>query len=276
MVSAQEKKAIEGRIAPLIEQDQNNALGSTKYSKSKEAMVQPVILTIDRYATVSGFLHIPARWEAHCKKSSITKTAVVMLSDGNGGLLGPSGIYASLAIILAEEHKMPVLRLEHRNPGVNYALKTSSRVEGAAFSGVEAAIAYLESTLKTDKFVFVGWSYGAEIAIASAAANKDKIVAVVGIACKNRDECLGAVIRRLYPDPVLLIHGADDTVVRASNSKDLEEAYNKQGKKANKGNLMLKLMLNDGHELSKSCIEVEDLIREFCIAVRDGSMPVWE
>src|SRR6266536_3473453 len=75
----------------LVSEQQSSPHGSD--ATPIHAKTLPVILTVDRFTTLPGFLHFPPDWADFCRTILIPKTAVIMLPNHKGGLLGPSGVY---------------------------------------------------------------------------------------------------------------------------------------------------------------------------------------
>ena len=62
---------------------------------------------------VSGFLHLPANY-ATGTLTSPNQTAAILLSGAGGGVVGPSGVYLSIADKLANVSRgIPCLRLDY-------------------------------------------------------------------------------------------------------------------------------------------------------------------
>ncbi|KAK3898133.1 Alpha/Beta hydrolase protein [Staphylotrichum tortipilum] len=181
------------------------------------------------------------------------RTAAILLSGAGGGVTGPSSIYLSLACKLATLGRgIPCLRLDYRYP---------AKAE-ACVRDVDAAKAYLHDMYGLDRFVLVGWSMGAAVALA-AAADDDRVVGCATLA--SQPLLKEAHIHALPPRPLLVMHGTADNTVVVGQSQHLWHLYGD-------GDRMLQVFEEDNHSLSRNAEEAEELLCEF--TARCAGVPV--
>jgi pimeloyl-ACP methyl ester carboxylesterase len=209
---------------------------------TKPSNANPITIKVDdsQDGAVPGILHLPPESEAATPSS----TAAILLSGAGGGIVGPSGIYLSLADKLpCMSHPIPVLRLDYRFPARNkYCVRD-----------VLAAMDYLEQQHRIANFVLVGWSFGG--APVFTVGGMDQRVAGCATVASQTAETGG--IRQLSPRPVLLLHGAGDRTLSPSCSERLFAMY------GGKGDRVLKLFDGDDHALTTNSLEAEVAIGEF-------------
>ncbi len=181
------------------------------------------------------------------------RTAAILLSGSGGGVTGPSSIYLSLACKLATLGRgIPSLRLDYRYP---------ADIE-ACVADVKAAKAYLHDMYGLDRFVLVGWSMGARVALASA-VDDDRVVGCAALAIQAPFK--EANIHSLRPRPLLVMHGTADNTAVVGQSEHLFHLYGD-------GDRMLQLFEQDNHSLSRNAEEAEELLCEF--TARCAGVPV--
>jgi hypothetical protein len=86
--------------------------------REKSCIVKPMSIEVEDGpdGAVPGFLHLPPTSSA----TPASKTATILLSDADGGVVGPSSIYLSLADKLASlKQSVPELRLDYGYPARN-------------------------------------------------------------------------------------------------------------------------------------------------------------
>ncbi|KAL2155697.1 hypothetical protein VTH82DRAFT_439 [Thermothelomyces myriococcoides] len=185
------------------------------------------------------------------------RTAAILLSGAGGGVTGPSSIYLSLACKLATLGRgIPTLRLDYRAAG---------RAEPCV-ADVRAGMAYLRDLYGLDRFVLVGWSFGAAVALA-AAADDPHVVGCAAVAADGAGSAppLPDLTARLPPRPLLLLHGSRDHTVEVERSRRLFDAYGAGHDRA------LEIFEGDNHTLSSNAERAEELLCEFvarCAGVR--------
>jgi hypothetical protein len=217
----------------------------------KASLAQTVSIKVDntKNGTAPGILHLPPE-----QKSA--KTAAILLSGAGGGVVGPSGIYLSLADKLpCLNHPIPVLRLDYRFPARNkYCVPD-----------VLAAMNYLEEEHNISKFVLVGWSFGGA-PVFTAGGMDQRVVGCATVASQTAET---DGIRSLSPRPVLLLHGTGDRTLSATCSERLYSMYGEMGDR------QLKLFDGDDHALTKNALQAEIAIGEFVmkcagVSLEDG------
>lgn len=202
----------------------------------------PITIKVDdsQGGAVPAILHLPS------ESRSANSTAAILVSGAGGGLVGPSGIYLSLADKLpCLKHPISVLRLDYRFPARNkYCVRD-----------VQAAMNYLEQKHSITKFVLVGWSFGGAPVFTVGGMDKR----VIGCATVASQSAETDGITQLSPRPVLLLHGTHDRTLNPSCSERLYSMYGGDGVRE------LKLLYNDDHALTRSSLEAEIMIGEFVI-----------
>lgn len=197
----------------------------------------------DRTGPVRAFLHVPQDYLRE-KGERCEKTAAILLSGADGGLVGPSSMYPSIADKMASLVRgIPVMRLDYRYPAnMNYCVPD-----------VLAAMEYLENKYVISRFVLVGWSFGG--ALVSTVGGSDKRVIGCAMVASQLAETAG--IKTMAPRSLLLMHGTDDRTMRYSCSQELYEDYGEDGEKE------LKLFEGDDHVLTEHSREAEELLCDF-------------
>lgn len=223
-------------------------------------------------STVSAYLHLPASAPtAHAPSSSSSQStnsgaAAILLSGAGGGVLGPSGMYVSLAARLASAGGITTVRQDFRRPA-----RTRSCV-----ADVRACMAYLSARHGIRRVVLIGWSFGGApvFTVAGGGSNSrpdddGAVVVVVGCATIASQTAETDGIRRLSPaTPVLLLHGTADTTLPPDCSTRLYHAYGDD----KDGSRELRLFEGDDHALSRNADEAETLLADFvrrCLLLDD-------
>lgn len=190
--------------------------------------------------TVPAFLHLP---ESHRNQQD---TAAILLSGAGGGVVGPSGIYISIADKLASlRNGLPVLRMDYRIPACNKYCVVD----------VLAAMDYLSSRYNVSRFVLVGWSFGGA-PVFTVGGQDSRVVACTTIASQTTEtEGIRAVGRRGVP--VLLLHGTGDRTLSPQCSERLYNMYGPKGKKK------VHYFEGDDHALTRNSNEAERMLCEF-------------
>ena len=207
--------------------------------------VRPISFKVfdDRTGPAKAWIHIPQNYFRE-RTEPREKTAAILLSGADGGMLGPSSIYPSLADSLANsDNGIPVLRLNYRYAArLNYCI-----------TDVKAAMKYLQSRYSILRFILVGWSFGG--ALVSAIGGSDERVVACAMVASQRAETSG--VRTMAPRPLLLLHGTCDRTMRYSASQELFEEYGEGGER--------RLMLVEGadHELSRHTRMIERVLCGF-------------
>jgi dienelactone hydrolase len=127
-------------------------------------------------------------------KAEGARGAIVMVSDFNGGLDGPAGLYEQLSEQL-QKAGITALRIDYREPN---DLRESIY---DVLAGVEAL-----RQQGVERVVLLGWSFGGSVVITAGVAS-NLVVGVATIACQN----FGAeVAPDLSPKNLLIMHGTND------------------------------------------------------------------
>jgi hypothetical protein len=224
--------------------DEYLGLSHAPNAKKTLSIVKPLSIKVQDGpdGSVSGFLHLPPT----ASSTPATKTGVIFLSGADGGVVGPSSIYLSLAEKLASlARPMPALRLDYRYPA-----RTKYCV-----SDVLAAMQELQDTYDIQSFVLVGWSFGGAPVFTVGGQDK-RVVGCVSIASQTADT---EGIRSLAPRPVLLLHGTGDRTLSHRCSERLYDMYGMEG------NRVLKLFEQDDHALTRNSRDAEQLIGGFIL-----------
>ncbi|MCL6471365.1 MAG: dienelactone hydrolase family protein [Firmicutes bacterium] len=153
------------------------------------------------------------------------------------------GLYPKLSEAL-REYNIASLWVSYRHP---------ASIEESVYD-VMAGIIFLESE-GIYRIALVGHSFGGAVVI-QAAARSGSVKVVVALATQS----YGAEeVSELSPDcSILLIHGADDTVLPSSNSRRVFEMAHEPKK--------LIILQENGHNLEKAAGEVEKLVREWVVS----------
>ncbi|GAA6027284.1 hypothetical protein JCM8097_002557 [Rhodosporidiobolus ruineniae] len=157
----------------------------------------------------SGLLHLPADGQMP------SKTAAILLSGAGGGVTGPSAMYVELAAKLpALEARIPVLRVSYRFPARTRPCVNDTR----------AAIRFLKQEHGVERFVLVGWSFGAAPAF-FVAGQDERVVGVAGLAPQTADALDGAREAGRRSCRLLLLHGTGDKTLDPRCSESLYAAW---------------------------------------------------
>jgi len=194
--------------------------------------------------TVPAFLHLPKNYQNQ------QSTAAILLSGAGGGVVGPSGIYISMADKLASlQDGIPVLRMDYRVPARNKYCVTD----------VLAAMDYLGAQYEISRFVLVGWSFGGA-PVFTVGGQDSRVVACATIASQTAEtEGIRAVGRRGVP--VLLLHGTGDRTLSPQCSERLYDMY------GSKGPRKVHYFEGDDHALTRNSTEAEKMLCEFIAGV---------
>lgn len=190
--------------------------------------------------TVPAFLHLPENYQNQ------QSTAAILLSGAGGGVVGPSGIYLSMADKLASlENGLPVLRMDYRIPARNkYCV-----------ADVLAAMDYISAQYSVSRFVLVGWSFGGA-PVFTVGGQDSRVVGCATIASQTAEtEGVRAVGRRGVP--VLLLHGTGDRTLSPQCSERLYDMY------GSKGQRKVHYFEGDDHALTRNSAEAESMLCEF-------------
>ena len=199
--------------------------------------------------TVPAFLHLPKNYQNQ------QSTAAILLSGAGGGVVGPSGIYISMADKLASlQNGLPILRMDYRIPARNkYCV-----------ADVLAAMDHLSAQYGVSKFVLVGWSFGGAPAF-TVGGQDSRVVGCATIASQTAEtEGIRAVGRRGVP--ALLLHGTDDRTLSPHCSERLYDMY------GSKGQRKVHYFEDDDHALTRNSVEAEKMLCEFIAGVAGSKM----
>jgi len=208
----------------------------------------PVVETLQikvndvRGGSVPAYLHMSPDHDSTAPPS----TAAILLSGAGGGVVGPSGIYLSMATKLAAlSATVPTLRMDYRFPARN----------AACCEDVLAAMEYLGTAFGFSRFVLVGWSFGG--APVFTVGGQDQ--RVVGCATVASQTAGTEGIRSLAPRSVLLLHGLEDSTLSPRCSEQLYDMYGPDGDRE------IKFFENDNHALTTSSVLAEELLIGFIV-----------
>jgi alpha/beta superfamily hydrolase len=199
--------------------------------------------------TVPAFLHLPKNYQNQ------QSTAAILLSGAGGGVVGPSGIYLSMADKLASlQNGLPMLRMDYRIPARNKYCVVD----------VLAAMDYLSAQYNVSRFVLVGWSFGGA-PVFTVGGQDSRVVACATIASQTAEtEGIREVGRRGVP--VLLLHGTGDRTLSPQCSERLYDMY------GSKGQRKVHYFEGDDHTLTGDSVEAEKMLCEFIADVAGVKM----
>jgi pimeloyl-ACP methyl ester carboxylesterase len=165
--------------------------------------------------------------------------AVICVSGAMGGLDGPADhIYPRLAGRLAE-HSISFLRLDYRQPNV-FEECVADVMAGCSFlKGIGATA-----------IVLIGHSFGAAVVIKAG-----ELVPMVRAVCAMSPQLYGTRQVENLEKPLLLVHGAADTVLSHEASEDIYRRANDPKQ--------IVLLADTGHGLMQSKAKVEELLVEW-------------
>ncbi|KAI7018273.1 hypothetical protein KC318_g4272 [Hortaea werneckii] len=196
----------------------------------------------------TAFIHTPQNYHRE-QAEGREKTAAILVPGNEGGVLGPSSIYLSIADKLASLNRgIPVLRLDHRFPA-----RTKYCV-----ADVLAAMNYLQNGYAVGRFVLVGWGFGGAT-VFTAAGQDSRIVGCATIASQS-DEADGIEDMARRALPVLLIHGTEDSILTADCSRRLSERY-RNASRGGEGEMAI--FEGDDHQLSQKALKAEEVLCDF-------------
>lgn len=207
--------------------------------------VKPLTIKVidGKDGAVPAFLHLPHNYQ---EKQSDThkRTAAILLSGAGGGVVGPSGIYLSIADKLASLNKaIPVMRLDYRFPARNQY----------CVSDVKAAMEYLQNKYSVSRFVLTGWSFGGA-PVFTVGGNDTRVVGCATVASQTAE---ADGVKQLSPRPLLLLHGTGDGTLSPSCSERLFRMYGTKGERE------LKLFDGDDHALTHNSLKAEEMLCSF-------------
>lgn len=217
--------------------------------------VKPLTIKVidGKDGAVPAFLHLPHNYQ---KEQSDTheRTAAILLSGAGGGVVGPSGIYLSIADKLASLSKgIPVMRLDYRFPARNQY----------CVADVKAAMDYLQNKYSVSRFVLTGWSFGGA-PVFTVGGNDTRVIGCATVASQTAET---DGLKHLSPTPLLLLHGTGDRTLSPSCSERLFRMYGTKGVRE------LKLFDGDDHALTQNAPKAEEMLCRFimkCAGVEIG------
>ncbi|RMX75968.1 hypothetical protein D0869_11147 [Hortaea werneckii] len=200
-------------------------------------------------SSTTAFIHTPQNYHRE-QAEGREKTAAILVPSNEGGVLGPSSIYLSIADKLASLNRgIPVLRLDHRFPA-----RTKHCV-----ADVLAAMNHLQNGYAVSRFVLVGWGFGGATVFTAAAGQDPRIVGCATIASQS-DEVDGIEDMARRALPVLLIHGTEDSVLDPDCSRRLSERY-RNASRGGEGEMAV--FEGDDHQLSHKALKAEEVLCDF-------------
>jgi dienelactone hydrolase len=232
------------KIAAYKAVSQPTNVAALRAAEKPTPVVEPLQIKVNdsRGGFVPAYLHMSPEHDSTAPPS----TAAILLSGAGGGVVGPSGIYLSMATKLAAlSATVPTLRMDYRFPARNEA----------GCEDVLAAMEYLATAFGISKFVLVGWSFGG--APVFTVGGRDQ--RVVGCATVASQTAATEGIRDLAPRPVLLLHGLEDSTLSPRCSEQLYDMYGPHGDRD------IKFFEGDNHALTKSSVLAEELLIRFVV-----------
>lgn len=243
-----------------------NISRASRTNSADEQTILPVVITVTRYSTTPGFLHLPSSWQTPSIFNEYSphtpvndNIGVVFLSGISGGVLGPSGMWPDIASEIAEKHNIPSLRLDYRHPATGN--------ESAAVTDLEAGLKYLAQYYGIYHTVLVGWSFGAGVCYRFGHSKFVKGIASVASVQALED------IAMFRPRPVYMIHGKTDDILPVSLGRQMEDAYwgdarTVDGRKRGPGQCELWTPDGNGHEIWRNRETAAENIVRFIVTVR--------
>ena len=128
-----------------------------------------------------------------------------MVGGSRGGVRGPAGVYAPLALRL-QVAGIAGLRLSYRHPN-RLAECVADVLAGVAWLGEHGI----------ERVVLIGWSFGGAVVIGAGAASEP----VAGVATVASQTYGADLVGRLAPKPLLLLHGTADRILADACSRRL-------------------------------------------------------
>lgn len=225
--------------------------------------VKPLTIKVidGKDGAVPAFLHLPHNYQQD-RSNPHERTAAILLSGAGGGVVGPSGIYLSIADKLASLNKgIPVMRLDYRFPARNHY----------CVSDVKAAMDHLQNEYSVSRFVLTGWSFGGA-PVFTVGGNDTRVVGCATVASQTADT---DGVKHLSPRPLLLLHGTGDKTLSPSCSERLFKMYGTKGERE------LKLFDGDDHALTQNSLKAEEMLCSFIMKcagaeIGDGESKIME
>jgi len=232
------------KIAAYKAVSQPSSVAALEAAEKPTPVVEPLQIKVNdsRGGFVPAYLHMSPEHDSTAPPS----TAAILLSGAGGGVVGPSGIYLSMATKLAAlSATVPTLRLDYRFPAR----------DAACCEDVLAAMEYLGTAFGITRFVLIGWSFGG--APVFTVGGEDQ--RVVGCATVASQTAGTEGIRSLAPRPVLLLHGLEDSTLSPRCSEQLYDMYGPDGDRE------IKFFEGDNHALTTSSVLAEELLIGFVV-----------
>jgi pimeloyl-ACP methyl ester carboxylesterase len=172
--------------------------------------------------------------------------AVICVGGAMGGLDGPADrLYARLPAGLAA-HSISVLRLDYRQPNV-FEECVADVLAGCSFlKGIGAL-----------SIALVGHSFGGAVVIKAG-----ELAPIVAAVCSLSPQLFGTRQVENLERPLLLVHGAADTILDHEASEDIYRRANDPRQ--------IVLLADTGHSLARSKQKVEALLLEWLPARLNG------
>lgn len=226
-------------------------------------VVKPLTIKVadGKDGAVPAFLHLPHNYQYE-QSDTCKRTAAILLSGAGGGVVGPSGIYLSIADKLASLNKgIPVMRLDYRFPARNRL----------CVSDVKASMDYLQNEYSVSQFVLTGWSFGGA-PVFTVGGDDTRVIGCATVASQTTET---DGLKRLSPRPLLLLHGTGDKTLSPSCSERLFKMYGTRGDRE------LKLFDGDDHALTQNTLTVEEMLCKFImkcagVEIGDGESKILE
>jgi predicted esterase len=207
----------------------------------QEVQIGPELYHIEIY-TMAGLLTFLWHGDRDAER------VVLMGGGAAGGLLGPAnGAFHDLGVAFAEQG-IGTIRVSYRRPNdlPECILDFAAAADLAARAGGE-------------RYIAVGHSFGGAVAVGAGIALPEHIVGVVTLATQSAG-CEQA--ERLFPRPLLLMHGDRDELLPVMCSEVVSEL-------AGGGELVV--LPGAGHLLTQAGEEVRRKLLEWIPAAFDGA-----
>ena len=183
----------------------------------------------------------PIQTIIHHDPTSPTHRGIVWVGGARGGFEGPAGsMYKLLGDCLSPG--ITSIRLDYRQPNVLVECVMDTL----------AALSFLSGTGHTD-VILVGHSFGGAVVIKAAPYSE----VVKGVIALSSQTFGAGDVSQVSPSPILLVHGARDTVLSQESSVKIFE-WAEEPKE-------LRLIPENGHGLQESAQEIRQLVSEWLV-----------
>jgi dienelactone hydrolase len=228
----------------------------------------PQLIAADIHRKVSSFVSQAkeVEMEEYASTAAIADVPVIVMLSGSGGVQSPNMPFESQARLFANQgycvylpHYLDVTHGSPGDPVKHYAIWAQAVRDALRFVQVRTHI-------PPSRTVLVGYSLGASVALA-AAAGESELAGIVVWSGSLPDAYVRAFGRM---PPLLILHGARDTVIPVFNARQLAKLCELEH-----GVCKLSIYDDEGHAFSgKGIARADREVKEFLEMILSSGAPL--